>query len=112
MIDVDSSGSISSEEFLDAMGEIRTPFTDRLFKLVDLDGSGAIEFDEFIRMLCTYCMFTKDEILRFCFECFDVDKSGSIDEKEFIELCKSVNNASPSFPGNTIILTSCYPHCL
>lgn len=45
-------------------------------------------------------MFTKDEILRFCFECFDVDQSGTIDEKEFIELCKIVNNASPTFPAN------------
>jgi len=45
-------------------------------------------------------MFTKDEILRFCFECFDVDGSGTIDEKEFIELCKVVNNASPAFPSN------------
>lgn len=45
-------------------------------------------------------MFTKDEILRFCFECFDVDRSGTIDEKEFIELCKCVNNGSPTFPNN------------
>ncbi len=45
-------------------------------------------------------MFTKDEILRFCFECFDVDRSGTIDEKEFVELCKCINNASPAFPGN------------
>ena len=55
---------------------------------VDLDGSGTIEFDEYVRVMATYCMFTKDEILRFCFECFDVDKSGTIDEKEFVELCK------------------------
>ena len=56
----------------------------------DLDGSGTIEFDEYVRVMATYCMFTKDEILRFCFECFDVDKSGTIDEKEFVELCKYV----------------------
>jgi Ca2+-binding EF-hand superfamily protein len=55
---------------------------------IDLDGSGTIEFDEYVRVMATYCMFTKDEILRFCFECFDVDKSGTIDEKEFVELCK------------------------
>lgn len=70
------------------------------FVAVDLDGSGTIEFDEFVRVLATYCMFTKEEILRFCFECFDVDGSGAIDEKEFVELCRAINNAAPSFPGN------------
>ena len=29
-----------------------------------------------------------------------MDQSGTIDEKEFIELCKIVNNASPTFPAN------------
>ena len=56
--------------------------------IIDMDNSGTIEFEEYIRVLATYCMFTKDEILRFCFECYDVDGSGTIDEKEFIELCK------------------------
>jgi len=99
-VDIDGSGNIDSEEFFEAIGEKRSPFTDKLFALIDLDGSGTIEFDEYVRVLATYCMFTKDEILRFCFECFDVDSSGTIDEKEFIELCKVVNNASPAFPSN------------
>ena len=99
-IDIDGSGQIDAEEFFEAVGEHRSPFTDKLFQFIDLDGSGTIEFDEYIRVLSTYCMFSKDEILRFCFDCFDVDGSGTIDEKEFVELCKTVNNAAPSFPGN------------
>ncbi|RYG62973.1 EF-hand domain-containing protein [archaeon] len=99
-VDIDGSGNIDLEEFFEAVGEARSPFTDKLFALIDLDGSGTIEFDEYVRVLATYCMFTKDEILRFCFECFDVDRSGSIDEREFIELCKCINNAAPSFPNN------------
>lgn len=99
-IDLDGSGNIDYDEFFESVGEVRSPFTDKLFALIDLDGSGTIEFDEYVRVMATYCMFTKDEVLRFCFECFDVDHSGTIDEKEFVELCKSVNNASPSFPAN------------
>jgi Ca2+-binding EF-hand superfamily protein len=53
-----------------------------------LDGNGTIDFDEYVQVVTMYCMFTKDEILRFCFECFDVDGSGTIDEREFIELIK------------------------
>lgn len=107
-IDIDNSGNIDYDEFFESVGETRSPFTDKLFSLIgefcfrlvslsfklnttltsDLDGSGTIEFDEYVRVMATYCMFTKDEILRFCFECFDVDRSGTIDEKEFVELCK------------------------
>lgn len=127
-IDLDGSGNIDYDEFFESIGEMRSPFTDKLFALIgtscalsctdcasvvffcccckyyvalmdvttfiacdcstDLDGSGTIEFDEYVRVMATYCMFTKDEILRFCFECFDVDRSGTIDEKEFVELCK------------------------
>jgi Ca2+-binding EF-hand superfamily protein len=87
-IDIDGSGNIDFDEFFEAIGELRSPFTDKLFALIDVDKSGTIEFDEFVRVLATYCMFSKDEILRFCFECFDVDRSGTIDEKEFVELCK------------------------
>lgn len=99
-IDLDGSGNIDVSEFLESLGEVRSPFTDKLFSVIDVDGSGTIEFDEYVLVLSTYCMFSKDEILRFCFECFDVDGSGTIDEKEFIELCKTVNNANPTFPKN------------
>ena len=99
-IDIDGSGNIDTEEFFEACGEMRSPITDRLFRIIDLDSSGTIEFEEFIRVLATYCMFTKDDILKFCFETFDRDGSNAIDEQEFVELCKHVNNASPTYPGN------------
>jgi hypothetical protein len=61
-------------------------------------------------------MFNKEEILRctrsvaviasltllvaVCFACFDKDNSGQIDDKEFMTLCRTVNNEAPMFPGN------------
>ncbi|CAN0524711.1 unnamed protein product, partial [Laminaria digitata] len=34
------------------------------------------------------------------FRQYDIDDSGAIDEQEFRELARTVNNASPMFPGN------------
>eukprot|EP00592_Proboscia_alata_P023073 CAMPEP_0194406494 /NCGR_PEP_ID=MMETSP0176-20130528/4687_1 /TAXON_ID=216777 /ORGANISM="Proboscia alata, Strain PI-D3" /LENGTH=306 /DNA_ID=CAMNT_0039205731 /DNA_START=142 /DNA_END=1062 /DNA_ORIENTATION=- len=99
-VDVDGSGSIDAEEFFQVLDEPKSPFADALFRFIDLDGSGTIEFEEFVRVCVTYCIYSKEAILKFCFDCFDVDKSGSIDEDEYIELCRSVNCAAPLFPGN------------
>ena len=58
---------------LDIVNEERTKLTDALFLLIDVDGSGKISFDEFILVLSTYCIYSKDDILRFCFDTYDVD---------------------------------------
>jgi hypothetical protein len=77
-----------------------SPFTDKLFELIDTDNNGTIDFDEYIRVMATYCMFTKDEIMTFSFQCFDTDDSGSINEQEFTNLMKQISNGSPLFPAN------------
>ena len=82
------SGSLDSSELFESVGELRSPLTDKLFELLDLSPTGTLVFDDYVRIVGTYCMFTKEEILRFCFRCFDHDDSGTIDEKEFCVLCK------------------------
>lgn len=39
-------------------------------------------------------------VITVLFRQYDTDDSGAIDEREFRELAKAVNNASPMFPGN------------
>ena len=99
-VDIDGSGEIDYDEFFEMIQEKRSPYADALFSLIDIDGSGSIDFEEMIQVLATYCMYSKEDILNFCFDTFDKDGSGTIDEREFIELCKTVNNAAPMFPGN------------
>lgn len=99
-VDIDQTGKVDISEFFEMLDEERTPLSNELFALIDLDGNGSIEFDEFVNVLMTYCMYSKEDILRFCFNCFDKDNSDSIDEGEFMLLLGAVNNARPLFPGN------------
>ena len=82
---------------------MKTPLTDELFRIMDLDGNQRIDFNEpatrafrntpfpnqnknsfsyrFVAIALVYCMYTKDDILKFCFDLFDLDGSGTIDER-------------------------------
>ena len=62
--------------------------------------SFSLSFDDFVRVCSTWCLYTKKDILNFCFDTFDNDSSGFIDENEFKILCSAVNKGSPMFPGN------------
>ena len=94
------SGELSYEEFLEMIRSPDNMLATSLFKLIDADGSGTVDFSEFFRVLATYCMFSKEEILRFTFDTFDKDGSGTLDEKEFSTMCVVINNELPTFPGN------------
>eukprot|EP00607_Mallomonas_marina_P002528 CAMPEP_0182433138 /NCGR_PEP_ID=MMETSP1167-20130531/61150_1 /TAXON_ID=2988 /ORGANISM="Mallomonas Sp, Strain CCMP3275" /LENGTH=423 /DNA_ID=CAMNT_0024621447 /DNA_START=207 /DNA_END=1474 /DNA_ORIENTATION=- len=100
-IDIDGAGSIDIKEFVVFLGEDpSSPYISNLFQMIDIDGSGTIEFEEYVRILAVYCMYTKDEILRFCFESFDKDGSNGVSEAEYKELIKEVNANKPMFPDN------------
>ena len=58
------------------------------------------DFNDFVRIVLKYAIFTKEQILRFSFECFDKGNTGTIDEDELDELCRIVNNAHPKFQEN------------
>ena len=99
-IDIDGSKEIDLYEFFEFVKETRSPLTDALFQLIDTSGNGLISFNEFVQVTVTYCMYNREEILKFVFDTYDADGSGAIDEEEFMVLCTSVNAAAPSFPGN------------
>ena len=99
-IDLDGSGTIDCYELFRAMGEEQTPLTEELLKLVGARKDDSIDFDDFVKLCASYCMFSQKDILRLCFDCFDSDSSGFIDENEYKHLCRTINNGSPTFPGN------------
>ena len=51
-------------------------YTKVLFDVIDVNKDTVIDFNEWVRVLGTYCMFTHEELQRFVFDSFDSDSDG------------------------------------
>lgn len=100
-IDVDRSGHVDILEVLDLIHTKKSPFVEVLFhNLIFNENLQRITLEDFICLFARYCTFSRDNILRFCFDTFDTDHSGTINESEFVELLQNINDSDPSYPGN------------
>ena len=94
--DKDKSGTIDIMEFYTMISEERTVFGDSIFELIDIDNNGTLDFSEFVQTLGTYCMFGRNDILKFCFYVFDKDKNGYIEQDELHALIEMLHGNDPS----------------
>mmetsp|Transcript_4704 Transcript_4704/g.6050 ORF Transcript_4704/g.6050 Transcript_4704/m.6050 type:complete len:484 (+) Transcript_4704:64-1515(+) len=94
-----AGGEVTKLAFWQELEITPSPFTDKLFEMIDTDGSGIMDFSEFMSILITYCIFNQEDILRFAFSCFDSDGSGYIDSQEVTRLIDMVNSQDPKFMG-------------
>eukprot|EP00937_MAST-01D_sp_MAST-1D-sp2_P001200 g1200.t1 len=106
-IDCTGDGHIDMKEFFEALNDDRGGFkrsllsdmTRYLFNLIDLDGNGTVEYDELVHLCGTFGIYSKIEMGRFVFDCFDKDGSEHLDEEEFANLVKELD-PEPMFPGS------------
>ena len=94
--DKDRSGSIDIDEFYLLVEEERTVFGDSIFELCDIESNGTLDFSEFVTVLSTYCMFGRQDVLKFCFFVFDKDKNGYIEQDELIALVEMLHGNNPN----------------
>lgn len=100
-IDIDDIGSVTVGEVLDLIGAKTSPFTDQLFyRIIDAKDSGYLDFEEFVYLFIMFCTFSKDQILKFCFDSYDKDRDKMLSEKEYAEMFKHIHASDPDFPGN------------
>lgn len=104
-IDIDGSGSVSVEEFLQYLDTESSAFVrvfiDKIvFEWADLNTDGNLDFGEFILAVSIVCCLSRRELFRFIFEVFDVDESGEIDREEFRKLGHAVVEMGSLFQGN------------
>ena len=103
-LDVDHSGKISRNEFLQAIGETDEPsrlnrtFLDKVFCMSDLYRDGLMDFDEFIVLSATFLMFAHRDMVRFVFGCYNKRGHGMFGEIDFTELSHH-NNVVLAKPG-------------
>ena len=89
-IDTNNDGSLSSIEFLSAMNEKGSSFTDKVFQMIDVDRNGTIDFEEFIRMLASFCMFNNEDMKQFVFDSFNKKGPGMFGEQDFVDISKVI----------------------
>jgi len=93
-LDVDGSGSIDREEFLQIPQIATNPLASRMIAIFDEDGGGTVDFQEFVGGLSAFSSRGgREEKLKFAFKVYDVDRDGFISNGElFLVLKMMVGN--------------------
>nr|CAA89202.1 calcium-stimulated protein kinase [Chlamydomonas moewusii] len=88
-IDVDHSGSITAEEFANALrmkgNSLPEDEVQRLVSNADVDGDGTCDYEEFLAATINQSKLEREDRLKIAFEHFDLDHDGSITHDELMQ---------------------------
>lgn len=88
-LDLDSSGTLSVDEFLSLSELQQNPLVQRVIEVFDTDGNGEVDFKEFILGTSQFSVKgDKEQKLRFAFNIYDIDKDGYISNGELFQVLK------------------------
>lgn len=93
-LDIDGSGALSKEEFMQIADLQQNPLVQRVIDLFDTDGNGEVDFKEFIEGISQFSVRgDKEAKLKFAFKVYDMDRDGYISNGElFLVLKMMVGN--------------------
>jgi len=77
-VDEDDGGTIDVKEFLNFVDTPITPFSKRVFSIMDEDGNGKLDFREFVIACWNYCSFGKRGLILFAYDLYDADSNGTM----------------------------------
>ena len=89
-------GTIELADFYKYIEEKRSIICDAIFELNDCNTSGTLDFGEFFCSVVTYCLFEREEILRYCFYIFDREKNGYIEQDELMMMINILYGIAPT----------------
>ncbi|KAL3319805.1 Calcineurin subunit B type 1 [Cichlidogyrus casuarinus] len=88
-LDLDGSGSLSTEEFMSLPDLPQNPLVSRVIEIFDTDGNGEVDFREFIDGMSQFSVKgDKEAKLKFAFQIYDMDKDGFISNGELFQVLK------------------------
>lgn len=100
-IDTDDADGVLVAEVLDLIHGNISPFTDQIFyRLLTVKRLGKLDLEEFVYLFIVFCTFSKDELLKFCFDAFDTDQNGFLSESEYLDMMRHIITFAPDFPDN------------
>lgn len=93
-IDKNTTGQISIDDFHSYYKLDITPFSRKVFSLMDTDHSGLISFHEFILSIWSYLSLDLDSLAKFSFKLYDYDNSNYMEYNEVLAMISCVYGSS------------------
>lgn len=88
-LDLDSSGALSTKEFMSIPELKNNPLVKRVIDIFDVDGNGEVDFHEFIQGTSQFCVKGEEEQkMKFAFSIYDIDNDGYISNGELFQVLK------------------------
>jgi Ca2+-binding EF-hand superfamily protein len=88
-LDLDGSGSLSIDEFMNIPELQQNPLVQRVIDIFDEDGNGEVDFREFIQGISQFSVKGDKNIkLKFAFRIYDMDRDGFISNGELFQVLK------------------------
>ncbi|CAM9555822.1 unnamed protein product [Discosporangium mesarthrocarpum] len=96
-MDSERTGSIDAETFFYHLSWPRNAFADHLFAFMESeDEDGKVDFGDFVKLVCSYSLFGKSDLLRYAYTVYDGGK-GYVSFDDLMSLLNDIHktNAGP-----------------
>eukprot|EP00903_Cladosiphon_okamuranus_P017842 g16420.t1 len=93
-MDVDRQGTIEIGAFFEYLEWPRNAFANHLFSFMEsADEDGRVDFGDFVKLVCSYCMFGKSDLLRYAYTVYDQGK-GFVSFDDLMSLLNDVHKTN------------------
>ncbi|CAM9387981.1 unnamed protein product [Chrysoparadoxa australica] len=94
-MDTERTGFINLDQFFDYLEWPRNKFSDHIFHFLEsTDDDGNVDFGDFVKVLCTYCLFGQSELLTYAYTVYDSTGRGYIFFEDLLELLNMLHKAN------------------